>query len=41
MLRNSDIIITKSSDIVLASNVDYTISFVTNSVIPQNGLIKI
>ena len=41
VLKVSDISITKSSDIVLAANVDYRISFVTNYAIPQNGIIKI
>lgn len=41
VLKTSDISITKSSDIVLAANVDYRISFVTNYAIPQNGIIKI
>lgn len=41
ILKISDISITKSSDIVLAANLEYRISFVTNYAIPQNGVIKI
>lgn len=41
LLRSSDVVIGKSSDVVLAGAVDYTISFVTLNEIPQNGVIKI
>jgi len=41
ILKSSDISISKSSDVVLASNIDYTISYVTGYAIPKNGIIKI
>lgn len=41
ILRNSDILIIKSSDIVLASNIDYTIQFVNGNALPQNGRVVI
>jgi hypothetical protein len=41
ILKSSDISISKSSEVVLASSVDYVISFVTTYEIPQNGKIKL
>jgi hypothetical protein len=41
ILTSSTIAVTKTSDIVMANPVSYTISFVTTYNIPQNGIIKL
>lgn len=41
ILKSSDILISKSSDIVLDTPIQYEIKFVTTYDIPQNGVIKI
>jgi hypothetical protein len=41
ILKSSDILVSKSSDIVLDGPIQYEIKFVTTYDIPQNGVIKI